>query len=109
MMCLQQASRGECLPPGAGRAEKWLLQDGLVPGEAHVALDAKDGVLGRQIAGGMATGEEGLDEVFKEQFGPFVLWAMGFKSFMVIVQAKVVQESEDGLELGHGKHWNFKL
>jgi len=33
MMCLQQARRGECLPPGAGRAEKWLLQDGLVPGD----------------------------------------------------------------------------
>ena len=78
----------------------------LVFGKAHVVMDAKDGVLGRQIAQGLdgiEAEDQALDEVFKEHFGLVVLRAVGFKPFMVIVLAKVVQESEDGLELGHGK------
>jgi len=84
----------------------------LVFGEDHVVVDAKDGVLGSQIAQGLDDVEaedQALDKVFKEHFGLVVLGAVGFKPFMVIVQAKVVQESEDGLELGHGIDWDFML
>ena len=76
----------------------------LVFGEAHVVMDAKDGVPGCQIAQGLddiEAEDEALDEVLEERFGLFVLGAMGFEPFVVVVQAKVVQESEDGLELGH--------
>jgi len=77
----------------------------LVFGETHVVVDAKDGVLGSQIAQGLdgiEAKDQALDEVLEERFGLVVLGAVGFKPFMVIVQAKVVQESEDGLELSHG-------
>ena len=77
----------------------------LVFGEAHVVMDAKDGIFSREIAQGLdciEAEDEALDEVLEERFGLFVLGAVGFEPFMVIVQAKVVQESEDGLELGHG-------
>lgn len=60
----------------------------LVFGEAHVVVDAKDGVLGRQIAQGLdgiKAEDEALDEVLKKQFGLVVLGAVGFKPFMVIV------------------------
>lgn len=77
----------------------------LVFGEAHVIMDAKDGVVGGQIAqrlDGVKAEDEILDEVFEEQFGPVVLGAVGFKPFVVIVLAKFVKKSEDWLELGHG-------
>jgi len=77
----------------------------LVFGEAHVVVDAKDGVFGREIAQGLdgiEAEDEVLDEVLEERSCLFVLGAVGCKPFMVIVQAKVVQESEDGRELGHG-------
>jgi uncharacterized membrane protein len=44
-----------------------------------------------------------LDEIFEERSGLFVLGAVGFKPFVVIVLAKVVKKSEDRLELSHGK------
>ena len=75
-------------------------------------MDAKDGVFGSQIAQGLdgiEAEDEALDEVFEERFGLFVLGAVGCKPFMVIVQAKVVQESEDGRELGHEIYWVGKL
>ena len=78
----------------------------LVFGEAHVVVDAKDGVLGGQIAQGLdgiEAEDQALDEVLKEQFGLVVLGAVGLKPFVVIVLAKVVKKSEDRLELGHGK------
>jgi hypothetical protein len=77
----------------------------LVFGEAHVVVDAKYGVLGSEIAqrlDGIEAEDEALDEVFEERSGFFVLGAVGCKPFVVVVQAKVVQESEDGLELSHG-------
>jgi hypothetical protein len=75
-------------------------------------VDAKDGVLGRHIAQGLdgiEAEDQALYEVLKERFGLVVLGTMGFEPFVVVVQAKVVQESEDGLELGHGIDWDFKL
>jgi hypothetical protein len=78
----------------------------LVFGEAHVVVDAKDGVFGSQIAQGLdgiEAEDEALDEVLKELFGLIVFLAMGFKPFMVIVLAKFMQKIEDWLELGHGK------
>ena len=77
----------------------------LVLGEAHVVMDAKDGVFGSETAQGLygiEAEDEALDEVLEERFGLFVLGAVGCKPFVVVVQAKVVQESEDRLELGHG-------
>lgn len=65
----------------------------LVLGEAHVIVDAKDGILGSEIAQGLdgiEAEDEALDEVFEERFGPVVLWAVGFKPFVVVVLAKVV-------------------
>ena len=67
-------------------------------------MDAKDGIFGREIAQGLdgiEAEDEVLDEVFEERSSLIVLGAVGFKPFVVIVQAKVVQETEDGLELGH--------
>lgn len=84
----------------------------LVLGEAHVIVDAKDGVPGGEIAqgqGGIEAEDEALDEVLKERLGLVVLGAVGFKPFVVVVLAKVVQESEDGRELGHGKNLVGKL
>ncbi|MCX6676862.1 MAG: hypothetical protein NTU95_02815 [Methanothrix sp.] len=75
-------------------------------------MDAKDGILGGQIAQGLdgiEAEDQALDEVLEERFGLVVLDAVGFKPFMVIVLAKVVQESEDGLELGHGIDWVGRL
>ena len=77
----------------------------LVFGEAHVIVDAKDGIFSREIAqgpDGIEAEDQALDEVLKERFGLVVLGTTGFEPFVVVVQAKVVQESEDGLELGHG-------
>ena len=77
----------------------------LVLGEAHVVVDAKDGIFGSQIAQGLddiEAEDEALDEVLKERFGLVVLGAVGFEPFVVVVLAKLVQESEDGRELGHG-------
>lgn len=77
----------------------------LVFGEAHVVMDAKDGVPGSEIAQGLNSIEaedEALDEVLEERSGLFVLGAVGCKPLVVVVQAKVLQESEDGRELGHG-------
>ena len=77
----------------------------LVLGEAHVVVDAKDGIFGREIAqrlDGIEAEDEALDEVFEERSSLIVLGAVGCKPFVVIVQAKVVQESEDERELGHG-------
>jgi hypothetical protein len=54
-------------------------------------MDAKDGVPGGEIAQGLdgvEAEDEALDEVFEERFGLFVLGAVGFEPFMVIVQAK---------------------
>lgn len=76
----------------------------LVLGEAHVVVDAKDGIFGGEIAQGLdgiEAEDEALDEVLKERFCLVVLGAVGFEPFVVVVQAKVVQESEDGRELGH--------
>jgi len=84
----------------------------LVLGEAHVIVDAKDGILGSEIAQRLdeiETEDEALDEVLEERSGFFVLGAVGFKPFVVVVQAKVLQESEDGRELCHGNEWDFKL
>jgi len=75
-------------------------------------MDAKDGIFGGQIAqrlDGIEAEDLALDEVFEERFGLFVLEAVGCKPSMVIVQAKVVQESEDGRELGHGNESVGKL
>ena len=68
-------------------------------------MDAKDGVFGSETAQGLygiEAEDEALDEVLEERFGLFVLGAVGCKPFVVVVQAKVVQETEDGRELGHG-------
>ena len=85
---------------------------GLVLGEAHVVVDAKDGIFSREITQGLdgiEAEDEALDEVFEERFGLFVLGAVGCKPFVIIVQAKGVQESEDGRELGHEIDWDFML
>ena len=66
-------------------------------------MDAKDGIFGREIAQGLdgiEAEDEALDEVFEERFGLFVLGAVGFEPFVIVVLAKVLQESEDGRELG---------
>ena len=76
----------------------------LVLGEAPVVVDAKDGIFSREIAqrlDGIEAEDGALDEVLKERFCLVVLGTVGFKPFVVIVQAKVLQESEDGRELGH--------
>jgi len=68
-------------------------------------MDAKDGVFGGEIAQGLdgiEAEDEALDEVFEERFCMVVLGAVGRKPFVVVVLAKVSQESEDGRELGHG-------
>jgi hypothetical protein len=72
-------------------------------------VDAKDGIFSGEITRGMASGDEALDEVFEERFGLVVLGAVGFKPFVVVIQTKVVQESKDGQELGHGNEWDIKL
>jgi len=63
-----QAQRSACCRE-ASTAEKWPLSGGLFFGEAHVAMDAKDGVLGSEIAqgqGGIEAEDEALDEVFED-------------------------------------------
>jgi hypothetical protein len=75
-------------------------------------MDAKDGIPGSQIAQGLdgiEAEDEALDEVLEERSGLVVLGAVGRKPFVVVVPAKVVQESEDGRELGHGEIFVFML
>jgi hypothetical protein len=89
---------------GSEHGGEVALVGGPVLGEAHVIVDAKDGVFGGQVAqvlDWIEAEDEALDEVLKEQFGPVVLGAMGFKPFVVIVLAKGVEKSEDRLELDH--------
>jgi hypothetical protein len=91
---------------GSQNGGKVALVGRLVLGEAHVVVDAKDGIFGSEIAqwlDGIEAEDEALDEVLEERFCLVVLGAVGFKPFVIVVLAKVVQESEDGLELGHGK------
>ena len=69
-------------------------------------MDAKDGVLGHQIAQGLygiEAEDQALNEVLKEHFGLIVFCAMRFKPFVVVVLTKIEQKSKDRLELGHGK------
>jgi len=76
----------------------------LIFGEAHIIVDAKDGILGSEIAqwlDGIEAEDEALDEVLEERSGIFVLGAVGGKPFVVVILAERVQESEDGREWGH--------
>lgn len=97
---------------GSEHGGKVALVGWLVFGKAHVVMDAKDGILGRQIAQGLdgiEAEDEALDEVFEERFCLVVLGAVGFKPFVVVVLAKGMQESEDGRELGHEETMVFWL
>ena len=62
-------------------------------------MDAKDGVLGGEIAQGLdgiEAEDEALDEVFEERFGLFVLGAVGFEPFVVVVLAKACRKAKMG-------------
>ena len=75
-------------------------------------MDAKDGVLGSQIAQrleGIEAEYQALDEVQKERSGLFVLGAVGFEPFVIVVLAKAVKESEDRREWGHVIDWVGKV
>jgi hypothetical protein len=91
---------------GSEHGREVILVGRPVLGKAHVVVDEKDGVPGGEISqrlDGIEAEDEALDEVLEECFGLVVLGAVGCKPFVVVVLAKVLQESEDGRELGHGK------
>lgn len=95
---------------GSQHGREVALVRRLVLGEAHVVVDAKDGILGGEIAQGLdciEAEDEALDEVLEERFSLFVLGAVGFEPFVVVVLAKVLQESEDWRELGHEIDYGF--
>ncbi|MDD4446500.1 MAG: hypothetical protein PHN61_02350 [Methanothrix sp.] len=97
---------------GSEHDREVILVGRFVFGKAHVARDAKDGILGREIAqgqGGIEAEDEAQDDVLEERSGIFILGAVGFKPLMVVVLAKGVQESKDGREVGHGMDWDTKV
>ncbi len=75
--------------------------------EAHFVMDAKDrGVFGNgivQMFDGIKAEDEALDEVHKERSGFFVLGAVGFEPFVIIVLARFVKESEYRLKVDPGR------
>lgn len=91
---------------GSEHGREVIFVGRLVLGKAQVVMDAKDGILGGEIAQGLddiEAEDEALDEILEESSGLFVLGAMGGKPFVVVVLAERVQEGEDGREWGHGK------
>lgn len=60
-------------------------------GEAHVIVDAKDGIFGGKIAQGLdgiEAEDQALNEVLEERSCLVVLGAVGCKPIVIVVQAK---------------------